>query len=304
MIEAQSMTHNIGLDIGGTKIAGAVFDQDGVLLHQHVVPTTHDYEAFLKACVDLVGALDGKAKEPCSVGIGIAGRIVQGELADASPNMQFLQGKRLRRDLSEKLKREVRIANDANCMALAEAVDGAGKGYSTVFGLTLGTGVGGGFVVNGYIVEGANGLAAEFGHVPLPFRKEADGPVVACGCKQNGCIEQSISGGALARLYAFMIGEEADAKTIAERAEAGDANALRVLDRYFEVVAKAMAVMIHTFDPEIVVVSGSLNALPCMYDEVPKRWGKYAYTDRLTTKLVPANHGPLSGMRGAAQLWK
>jgi fructokinase len=152
------------------------------------------------------------------------------------------------------------------------------------------------------LLEGANGLASEIGHLPLPFREEADGPVVPCGCKQQGCLDKTISGGGLARLYAFLTGKEADARTIARMASEGDADALRVLDRYYEVVAKAMVAILHTFDPEIVVVSGGLSALQGLYEEVPKRWGRYAVAAAIKTKFVPARHGLLAGVRGAAWL--
>jgi fructokinase len=297
------MTYLIGLDIGGTKIAGGVFAPDGAKLGEFVVPTPHDYAAFLAACEKVVHELDAKADGVCSVGIGIAGRITrEGELGDASPNMRFLQGKAFRRDLEARLGREVRLANDANCMALAEALDGAGAGHDSVLGLTLGTGIGGGFVFKGNIISGANGLAAEVGHLPLPFREGADGPVISCVCKQNGCIEKSINGGALERLYVAMTGKEVEAKVIAEQARAGEGEALRVLDRYFDVFSKAMVAIQYTFDPEIIVCGGSLSTLPGLYEEVPKRWGKYTYNPKPETKFVPAKHGPLSGMRGAAWL--
>jgi len=297
------MTHLIGLDIGGSKIAGGAFSPAGEKIAERIVPTPDDYAAFLAACRGVVFGLEHEAGAACSVGIGIAGRVTpQGELGDASPNMIFLQGTSLRQDLQVKLGREVRLANDANCMALAEAVDGAGAGYESVLGVTLGTGIGGGFVFRGRIVVGVNGLGAEIGHLPLPFREEADGPIVSCGCKQHGCVEKSISGGALSRLHAFMTGKEAEPSVIAARVRAREAEALRVLDRFYEVFAKAMVVLLHTFDPDVIVAAGGLSSLPGIYEEVPKRWGRYCFASHPLTRFVPALHGPLSGMRGAAFL--
>ena len=297
------MAHLIGLDVGGTKIAGALYADDGATLAEATVATPDSYGTFLDACAAVARRVQGDAA--CPVGVGIAGRIdhAAGSVGGA-PNMPFLAGRSFRDDLGAKLGREIRFANDANCAALAEAVDGAGAGCDSVLGLILGTGVGSGFVCGGRLLDGPNGLTGEIGHLPLPFREAADGPVVACGCGQQGCIEKSISGGALARLYETMTGACADARMIGERALAGDAEALRVLDRYFEIVAKAMVAVLHSFDPEIIVVSGGLNALPALYDEVPKRWGRYCYASNPKTKFVPAKHGPTSGTRGAAWLWR
>jgi len=293
-----------GFDIGGSKIAGGVFSPAGELLAETVEPTPGDYAAFLQTCRNILERLESATGTTVQVGVGIAGRVSGGDLRDSPPSMPFLRGKSLRRDLAASLNSEVRIANDANCMAFAEAIDGAGEGFKSIVGLIIGTGVGSGFVREGKIEEGVNGMAGEIGHLPLPFRDESDAPPVQCGCGQKGCIEQSISGGALARLYFLLTGKEADARTIAIKARTGDREALSVLDRYFETVAKAMVAVLHSFDPEAIVVSGGMNDLPGFYDEVPKRWGKYAYIARPETRLLPAKHGPMSGMRGASWLWR
>ena len=289
------MTHYIGLDIGGTKIAGAIFDGAGKELAQHVCATPCGYSEFVTTCVEMVGELEPLSGGTASVGIGAP---------YGAANMPFLVGKPVEADLSAALGRPVRLANDANCAALAEAIDGAGRGYNSVLGLIIGTGVAGGVIINGKIISGANGLAGEIGHLPLPYYVDADGPLHPCGCGQKGCIEKLVSGGGLSRLYEFMIGEKADAVHIADAARAGDAKALKVLDRYYTVLAKAMVTVIHSFDPEIITVSGGLNALPGLYDEVPKRWGQYCIIKNPKTKLVPAKHGAMAGLRGAAWLWK
>jgi fructokinase len=298
------MSHFIGLDIGGTKIAGGVLERDGAMLAELVVPTPGDYAALLTACGDLVRELEKKTGDKCSVGVGCPGRVdhVAGSVHGV-PNLSCLDGKPLSSDLAAKLGREIRLENDANCLALAEAIDGVGAGYDSVLGLILGTGVGSGFVSQGRLMGGANSLTGEIGHLPLPFREPADGPLVPCACKQSGCINKSISGGGLARLHEFMTGKQADAKAIADLARANDAEALRTLDRYYEVVAKAMVVVLHSFDPAIIVVSGGLSALPGLTEEVPKRWGKYAFVSQPKTQFIPARHGPTGGVRGAAWLW-
>ena len=288
-----NVTTYIGLDIGGTKIAGAIFDGAGVELARQVKPTPCGYSDFVTSCVDLIHELDKSSK--ASVGIGAP---------YGAANMPFILGKDVAADIGAALGRPVRLANDANCAALAEAIDGAGAGYNSVFGLILGTGVAGGLILNGKIVAGVNGLAGEIGHLPLPYYEPADGVPYPCGCGQKGCIEKLVSGGGLSRLYESMTKEKADAAQIATKAEQGDAKALHVLDRYYTVVAKAMVTIIHSFDPEIITVSGGVSALPGLYQEVPKRWGQYAIVKNPKTKFVPAKHGTMAGLRGAAWLWR
>ncbi len=289
------MGGSIGLDIGGTKIAGAAYDVSGKEVAQITLPTPATYKSFLETCRLIVEQLEQKSGQGASVGVG---------MPYGTANMPFLCDKPLQQDLENTLRRSVACANDANCAALAEAMEGAGKGYASVFGLILGTGVGGGFVVDGRIVAGANGLCGEIGHLPLPYYEETDGERVSCGCGQKGCIEKLIAGAALARLYGAMTSRTADAKEIAEQARAGDKDALRVLDRYYTVVAKAMIAIVHSFDPEIITVSGGLNGLPGFYEDVPKRWGQYALSKNPSTKLVPAAFGAMAGLRGAAWLGK
>jgi len=293
----------IGLDIGGTKIAGAVFDVNGVQLDACRDTTPADYESLVRTCVELVAALENKLTEKASVGIGLPGMIHHHKGTVIAANLPFMTDKPFRSDMSLKLGRPVMTANDANCLALAEAIDGAGKGASSVLGLIMGTGIGSGFINQGKIIDGPNGIAGEIGHLPLPFREFEDGTLVACGCKQKDCIEKAIAGPALARLYAFITGEaELDAKDIADHARAGDSKALKVLDRYYEIVAKAMILPLYAYDPEVIVVSGGLNTLPGLYEEVPKRWSKYTFFGVPKTRFVQAVHGPMAGLRGAAYL--
>ncbi len=294
-----------GLDIGGTKIAGAVFDERYNEIAQIVAPTPSDYGSFLKTCVNIVEQLDQKCGQKASLGVGVPGSIDQkaGTIPFAA-NTPALSGQPLRDDLAKALNRSVRLANDADCAALSEATDGAGAGYQTVFGLIMGTGVGGGFVVKGQIVEGPNGLTGEFGHIALPFREVSDGPVVTCSCGQTGCIDKSVSGLALARLYKMMTNKEADAFEIDTLARRGDVEAIRVLDSFYTTVAKAMRAVIYTFDPEVIVVCGGLSGLPGLYKEVTERWGKYIVGKNPKTQFVPAKYGAMSGLRGAAWVGK
>lgn len=297
------MTRSLGLDIGGTKIAGAAFDEEGRALSQASLETPRTYESFLDACRSVVVRIEETSGKADSVGVGICGFFERatGRMQGVS-NIPFLEGKPLSSDLEQILGREITFENDANCAALAEAVEGSGKGYRSVFCLILGTGVGGGFVFNGHVMTGANGLCGEIGHLPLPCREESEGVVGKCGCGRTGCIEQFISGPALARLYNDQTGKDAEAKQIAALAEKGDAEALKTMDKYYDLVAKAMTTVLHSFDPDIITVSGGLSALPQLYAEVPKRWGQYALCKRPATKFVPASFGPTAGLRGAALL--
>ena len=297
------MSFHIGLDIGRTKIACGIYDAAFQLLHHSVRPTPQDYAEFLAICSRMVQEAEAKASTAgtATVGAGIMGMIRHKTGTVSAPNSIF-DVTPLRTDLIKLLQRPVALANDANCAALVEAVDGAGQGYERVVGLILGTGVGSGFIYRGEIVDGPNGLTGEIGHLPLPFRTAEDGPLQNCGCKQAGCIESSINGAALERLYYFMNGTHLSPPDLAAAARNGDAKALSVLDRYFEIVAKAMVAVIHSFDPDVITVSGGLNSLPGLYEAVPQRWGKYCYTSQPMTQFVPAQHGPMAGMRGAAML--
>jgi fructokinase len=296
---------SIGLDIGGTKIAGAIFDGNRRELAQVSCPTPDNYTDFLRTCCDVIAQLETKSDSPATIGIGVPGALdyATGDVV-MTGNTPCIVGKPLRKDLEQLLKRPLRLANDADCAALSEAVDGAGAGFRTVFGLIVGTGVGGGYVADHHLIEGVNGLAGEFGHLPLPFREASDGPLAECVCRQKGCIEKSVSGGGLARLYTSMTGKQADASQIATLAQRNDSDASRVLDQYYTTLAKAMVPVIHTFDPQIIVASGGLSLLPGLAEEVPKRWSKFTACPNPKTKFAIARHGAMSGLRGAAWVGK
>ena len=300
------MAFSIGFDVGGTKIAGAVFAEDGSEAKRVVMPTPKDYPQFLSVCASIAVELDQAVGAKASIGMGIPGAVAA--KADPLPtisNIPCLSGQLLQCDLQDKLGRAIRLANDADCAALSEATDGAGVGYKTVFGLVLGTGVGGGLVIDGKLVQGVNGLTGEVGHLPLPHREPKDGPVVGCSCGQSGCIDKSASGPALLRLHHQRTGQTFTASPqIAELARQGDADALASLDQFYTTIAKSMVPILHMFDPDIIVVCGGLNTLPLLIETVPKRWGAYTMILNLKTKFVAAKHGAMSGLRGAAWLGK
>ena len=298
------MRRFVGFDVGGTKIAAAAYQEDGLLLGQLQQPTPQDYDSFIRLCAEMAGVLCQEHKPDGAFGMGIAGLVDARCGQSKASNMPFINDHNLRDDLEKATGCSVRLANDANCMALAEAVDGAGAGASSVLGLIIGTGVGSGFILNGQIVDGPHGLAGEIGHLPLPLREEADGPVTTCGCWQIGCIETFISGPALSRLYMFMVGQQAQPPEIAEKAKAGDGAAQAVMDCYYEIVAKAMIVPLYAYDPEIIVISGGLSALEGLYTDMPKRISKYSFIKEIKTRFKPAVHGPMAGLRGAAYLWR
>lgn len=295
------MSLAIGLDIGGTKIAGAVFDTAGNETARIERATPNDYLAFLETCRAVAAELRGNA--PASIGVGMRGVFDRStDVMHKDVTLPFLGGVPLQDDLQKILGQKIALENDANCAALAEAIDGAGAGYGRCFSLIIGTGVGGGYVVDGKIIAGVNGTCGEIGHLPLPFYEPADGSLVDCACGQKGCIEKLINGAALARLHYQLTDYDANAKTLAAMATKGNKDALATLDRYFTTFAKAMVTVLNSFDPDVIVVSGGLNALPGLYDEIPKRWGRYALTPYPVTKFVPALHGAMAGLRGAAWL--
>jgi len=298
------MTNYIGLDIGGTKIASAAFSQGGVKLAESIVPTPGTYTEFLKTTAQQVRLIEQQVTGACTVGISLCGALDHTAGTAVVENIPYLNGQSVRSDMKTAIGHDIRLNNDMNCAALAEAIDGAGKGYNSVVGLTISTGVGSGYIFRGHIVDGPNGLTGEFGHLPMPFRQEGDAPLFPCICKQSTCIEKAICGGGLVRLYTMMTGKAAEPKTIGELASAKDPEALRVMDCYYEMVAKSMIVLLYTFDPEAIVVSGGLSQLPGLFDEVPRRWGKYALVKEVKTKFLPATHGPLASVRGAAWLWR
>ena len=276
----------LGVDLGGTKIEVAVFDESGQESFRKRAPTPRaGYDVALEEFANLILDAERQVGERCSVGIGMPGAISpkSGRVFNAY-NTPF-NGRRLRHDLEEKLGREVRFANDANCFALSEAIDGAAKGASIVFGAILGTGAGGGIVVAGQVLEGHNALSGEWGHTPLPWMRADEHPGPACYCGRSGCIEQFVAGPALKRDIARH-GEEI-------------ANELHE-DR----LARAFSMVVNVLDPDVIVLGGGLSNIQRLYTTVPRLLPKYVYSQTVDTALVPAKHGDASGVRGAAMLWE
>jgi len=292
----------LGIDLGGTKIAGVVLDERDEVIWESRSPTPRgDYEATLSAIAALVDAGERAAGQACSVGVGTPGALAAGRLKNA--NSTWLNGRALKVDLEHTLKRPVRLLNDANCLALSEATDGAAAGAGVAFGIILGTGVGGGLVVGGSPVIGANAIAGEWGHNPLPWPRDDERPGPACYCGRSGCLETFLSGPGLSRDYEQRGGGPAASETVVARAAAGDPLASAVLNDWFDRLARALATVINVVDPDVVVVGGGLSRIDALYHEVPRRWGCWVFSDDVVTRLQPARFGDASGVRGAARLW-
>jgi fructokinase len=292
----------IGIDLGGTKIEGIVLGDDGVFGHRRRVETpSGDYPGTLSTIADLVLDLEREAGPGCRVGIGTPGAAspISGLLRNA--NSICLNGRPLSADLSERLQREIRVANDADCFALSEAVDGAAAGAASVFGVIIGTGAGGGIVIGGRLHTGPNAIAGEWGHNPLPWPTDVERPGPACYCGKRGCIETWLSGPGLARDFdATGATRPADIVALAGR---GDPAAERCLTRYEDRLARALAGVINVLDPDVIVLGGGLSQIARLYDHVPQRLSDYVFADTLLTRLLPPLHGDSSGVRGAARLW-
>jgi fructokinase len=294
----------IGVDLGGTKIEIAVLGNDGAFVLRERAPApAGDYEATVRAVRGLVIAAEAKLARICTVGIGIPGTISPATGVVKNANSTWLNGRPLDRDLSAALAREVRIANDANCFALSEASDGAGAGKRTVFGVILGTGVGGGIVVDGKVLTGPNAIAGEWGHNPLPWPADGERPGPKCYCGKQGCIETYLSGPALALQFVQSTGRSADPATIAHLADDGDAAAEAVLATYERRLAKALAHLINILDPDVIVLGGGVSNLTRLYANVQPLIASHAFSDAVATPIMRNRWGDSSGVRGAAWLW-
>lgn len=295
----------IGIDLGGTKIEAAVLDGAGALRARRRIATpTADYGATIRAIQALVGAIEGEIGSSASVGIGIPGTIVARTGLVKNANSTWLIGRPLQRDVEAALARPVRFANDANCFALSEAADGAAASCRTVFGVILGTGVGGGIVIDGRILTGANAIAGEWGHNPLPWPRPDESPGPPCYCGRSGCVETFLSGPGLAADHRRHGGAELDGPGIVAAAAAGEPACRATLDRHAERLGRALAGIINVLDPDAFVLGGGLSALPHLYEQVPMQWPSYVFSDEIATRLLPPAHGDSSGVRGAAWLWR
>lgn len=294
----------IGIDLGGTKIAAVALDADGGELGRDRVPTPReDYDATLAAIAELVTRLERRVGEEGTVGIGTPGTLspATGRLKNA--NSTWLNGRAFDTDLSARLGRPVRCANDANCLALSEATDGAAAGARVVFGVILGTGVGGGLVMDGTVHAGRNGIAGEWGHNPLPWARDDEHPGPQCWCGQRGCIETWLSGTGLARDHRTVTGQELRGEDIVAAAAGGDRDAQATVERHVDRLARALMSVVHVLDPDVVVIGGGLSRVQAIIDPVGGRLAALAFGGEADTPVRAAAHGDDSGVRGAAWLW-
>lgn len=321
----------LGIDLGGTKIEIIALDAGGRELLRRRTPTPKtDYPATVAAVAELVRQVETELGRTGTIGIGTPGALSRATGLMKNCNSTCLIGKPFKQDLEAALGREIRLTNDANCFALSEATDGAGVGADVVFGVILGTGVGGGVVMNGRVLDGPNSITGEWGHNPLPYfqfrrapadhegtgthpatgepivhpwpsERECNGPV--CYCGKKACIEAYLSGPALAADHVRYGGEDLSASDIAQLAAAGNGPCSKTLARYEERLARALAGVINLLDPDVIVLGGGLSNIERLYDNVPKLWPRYVFSDRVDTRIVPPMHGDSSGVRGAAWLW-
>jgi fructokinase len=294
----------VGVDLGGTKIEALGLDDAGRELARRRVPTPqHDYPATVEAIADVVETIEKETGKRGTVGVGMPGALSPATGLVKNANSTWLIGQALDRDLSARLGRPVRFANDANCFALSEAVDGAAAGARVVFGVIVGTGTGGGVVVDRKVLTGPNAIAGEWGHNPLPWPREGEWPGPPCYCGKTGCVETFLSGPGLARDYRAATGDEVTGPEIVARAERGEAAATASLERYEDRMARALAVVLNIVDPDVVVLGGGMSQITRLYEAVPRIWQEWAFSDRVDTPLRPPVHGDSSGVRGAAWLW-
>jgi fructokinase len=293
----------LGIDLGGTKIEIIALGDDGrVLARRRVTTPQGDYPATVRAVVELVAMVEAQLAQRGTVGVGTPGALSRATGRIKNANSTCLNGRPLLQDLQAALDREVRIANDANCFAISEAADGAAAGAEVVFGVILGTGVGGGIVVRGQPLTGPNSIAGEWGHNPLPLPTGDDLPLPPCYCGRSGCIETYLSGPGLAADHQRNTGQALTPAEIATRAT-DDPVCEATLQRYEARLARALAGVINLLDPDVIVLGGGLSKLERLYKDVPRLWTPHVFSDRVDTRLVKNRHGDSSGVRGAAWLW-
>jgi fructokinase len=294
----------IGIDLGGTKIEAIAIDGSRELLRRRVSAPRDDYAGTVAAVRNLVAAIERDLGATGTVGVGIPGAISAATGLVKNANSTWLIGRPLDRDLERALGRPVRLMNDANCFALSEATDGAAEDAHTVFGVILGTGTGGGIVVNGRVLEGRHRIAGEWGHNPLPWMQDGERPGPPCYCGRSGCVETFLSGPGLSATYASIAGRRAEAAEIATLAESGDVSADLALGIYETRLARALASIVNVVDPDVIVLGGGLSNIARLYSRVPPLLKPFVFSDSADTPIVAARHGDSSGVRGAAWLWE
>jgi fructokinase len=294
----------IGIDLGGTKTEAIALAADTVVAARRRIPTPRDYTATLDAITRLVAELESETGNHGTVGIGIPGVVTHATGLVKNANSTWLIGRPLQADLEARLARPVRVANDANCFTLSEAVDGAGRDFDTVFGVILGTGVGGGIVIRQRIHDGPNQIAGEWGHNPLPWMTDEERAAAPlCYCGKTGCIETFLSGPGFERDYALHSGTQRSSHEIVRATGVGDPHAVQALRSYEDRLARGLASVINLLDPDAIVLGGGMSNLPDLAPAVPALLPRYVFSDTVLTKVVPNLHGDSSGVRGAAWLW-
>lgn len=293
----------VGVDFGGTKIEAAALAPDGRFLARVRAPNPGSYDAAIDTVRDLIAKAEQQAGARGTIGVGSPGSVSPRTGVMRNANSTWLNGRRFREDLQAGLGRPVRLANDANCLALSEAVDGAAAGLAVVFAVIIGTGCGGGLVVDGKLVEGANGVAGEWGHTPLPWPSVAESPGPACWCGRQGCLETWISGTGLQRDHAARVGQDLSGEAIIAAAHAGDAQAVVSFDLYLDRLARGLAVICDIADPDAFVFGGGLSNVVELYERLPGFIEPHVFSDGWNARLAPAQWGDSSGVRGAARLW-
>ncbi len=294
----------IGIDLGGTKIAGVALDPTGnVLARRRIATPQGDAPGTIRAIADLVKEIERDLRMRGTVGIGTPGALSPATGLLRNSNSVVLNGLPLDRLLATALDRPIRIANDANCLALSEATDGSAAGAGIVFGAILGTGVGGGIAVSGKVLTGRHAISGEWGHNPLPWPTDDERPGPLCYCGRHGCMETFLSGPGMAAEHKVLTGEAISAAEIAAAAVRGEARSVATMARYADRLARGLATIINLLDPDAIVLGGGLSQIPFLYVDVPARWRPYIFSDTVTTVLVPPKHGDASGVRGAAWLW-
>ena len=293
----------IGVDFGGTKIEAAALDDAGAFAARIREPNPGDYDAALMLVADLIARVEAETGPARSIGLAIPGSPSPRTGLIRNANSTYLNGRRFGEDLEAALARPVRLANDANCLALSEAVDGAGKGVASVFGVIVGTGCGGGLIIDGKLVEGAHGVAAEIGHVSLPWPRAEEAPGPACWCGLNGCLETWVSGTGFQRDHEATTGRAWKAQAVVEAARSGDAGAAAALARYIDRLGRALAMVVNLVDPEVFVLGGGMSNVAELYDRLPEVVERHAFSDHWDGRIVAAKWGDSSGVRGAARLW-
>ncbi len=298
----------IGVDFGGTKIEAAALGPDGAFLSRHRRPNPGNYADAIAVVRDLIQTVEAEAVmqgsvDKASIGIGTPGSISPKTRLMRNANSTWLNGKPFKEDVEAALGRPVRLANDANCLALSEATDGAAASLETVFGIIVGTGCGGGVVAGRRLINGANGVAGEWGHTPLPWPKPEEYPGPTCWCGQNSCLETWVSGSGFARDFQQVTGKTMKGEDIIAAMRAGDAEAEAAFDRLCDRLGRAMAVVVNLLDPDAFVLGGGLSNVTEIYDRLPGKIQPYIFSDTWMTRIAAAKWGDSSGVRGAARLW-